>query len=71
MADIWPWREWPERLLLTGLEGRDAGIDLVATLASGALVAIQCKCYDRGHRVSKREIGNRCQWNNRKRITDG
>ena len=25
-ADIWPWREWPDRLRLTG---RDTGIDLV------------------------------------------
>ena len=56
VADIWPWREWPDRLLLTGLDGRDTGIDLVAKLTSGTLVAIQCKCYDRGHRVSKRDV---------------
>ena len=56
VADIWPWREWPDRLLLTGLDGRDTGIDLVAKLASGALVAIQCKCYDHNHRVSKHDV---------------
>jgi len=53
VADIWPWREWPDRLRLTERDGRDTGIDLVAKLDGGALVAIQCKCYDRDHRVSK------------------
>ena len=56
VADIWPWREWPDRARLTGLDGRDIGIDLVAKLDSGALVAVQCKCYDRGHRVSKPDV---------------
>ena len=41
VADVWPWREWPDRLLLTGLDWRGTRIDLVAKLASGALVAIQ------------------------------
>ena len=56
VADIWPWREWPDRSSLTGLDGRDIGIDLVAKLKGGALVAIQCKCYDRDHRVSKPDV---------------
>ena len=45
VADIWPWRDWPERERLTGLDGRDHGIDLVAVLGDGAVVAVQCKCY--------------------------
>ena len=56
VAAIWPWREWPDRWRLTSLDGRDVGIDLVAKLDSGALVAIQCKCYDRDHRVSKSDV---------------
>ena len=56
VADIWPWREWPDRLQLTGRDGRDTGIDLVAKLDGGSLVAIQCKCYDRDHRVSKPDM---------------
>ena len=56
VASIWPWREWPDRQSLTGLDGRDIGIDLVAKLNGGALVAIQCKCYDRDHRVSKPDV---------------
>ena len=35
VADIWPWRDWPERERLTGLDGRDHGIDLVAVQADG------------------------------------
>ena len=53
VAEIWTWQEWPDRNRLTGKDGRDKGIDLVAELISGDLVAIQCKCYDREHRVSK------------------
>ena len=56
VADIWTWREWPERLELTGLDGRDIGIDLVARLTNGNVVAVQCKCYDRNHRVSKPDV---------------
>ena len=56
VADIWPWREWPDRSRLTELDGRDIGIDLVAKLDGGALVAIQCKCYDHDHRVSKPNV---------------
>ena len=56
VAGIWPWREWPDRSRRTGLDGRDIGIDLVAELKSGDLVAIQCKCYDRDHRVAKPDV---------------
>ena len=56
VADIWPWREWPQRMELTGLDGRDIGVDLVARLTNGNVVAVQCKCYDRNHRVSKPDV---------------
>ena len=56
VADIWTWREWPDRLRLTGLDGRDTGIDLVAKLTNGSLVAVQCKCYARDHYVSKPDV---------------
>ena len=56
VADIWPWRGWPDRSRLTGLDGRDIGIDLVAKLKSGDLVAIQCKCYEQDHRVAKPDL---------------
>ena len=43
---IWRWPDWPDREELTGLDGRDIGIDLVARRTSGEWVAIQCKCYE-------------------------
>ena len=45
VAEIWAWRDWSERERLTGLDGRDHGIDLVARQTDGTVVAIQCKCY--------------------------
>ena len=41
---------------LTGLDGRDIGIDLVARRNNGDWVAIQCKCYDESTRLPKGEI---------------
>ena len=54
--DIWTWRDWPDRLAVTGRDGRDWGVDLVAQLRDGSRVAIQCKCYGAGHRVSKGDV---------------
>ncbi len=56
IADIHRWPDWPERQRLTGLDGRDIGIDLVASRADGDLIAIQAKCYDDGHTIGKRDI---------------
>ena len=53
---IWRWAEWPERETLTGLDGRDIGIDLVARRTSGEWVAVQCKCYDDRHVLGKSGI---------------
>ena len=56
VAEIWRWPDWPEREALTGLDGRDIGIDLVAKRTSGEWIAIQCKCYDERHVLAKAEI---------------
>ncbi len=53
---IWRWPDWPEREALTGLDGRDMGVDLVARRMSGEWVAIQCKCYEDRHTLGKGEI---------------
>ncbi len=50
---IWRWPDWPDREVLTGLDGRDIGIALVARRVSGEWVAIQCKCYDDNHTLGK------------------
>ena len=56
VEDIWTWRDWPEREALTGLDGRDMGIDLVARLHGGEWVAIQCKFYAEHRRISRNDI---------------
>ena len=56
VADIWPWRDWPDRERLTGLDGRDHGIDLVARQADGTVVAVQCKCYAEDAVVAKPQL---------------
>ena len=53
---IWRWPDWPDREELTGLDGRDIGIDLVARRTSGEWVAIQCKCYEESRILAKGEI---------------
>ena len=53
---IWRWPDWPERERLTGLDGRDIGIDLVGRRITGEWVAVQCKCYDDAHILGKGEI---------------
>ena len=45
VADVWRWRDWPERERLTGLDGRDHGIAPVAQQKDGTVAATQCKCY--------------------------
>ena len=57
IAGIWRWPDWPKREALTGLDGRDFGMDLVARRTSGEMVAIQCKCYEDRHTFGKGQIG--------------
>ncbi len=56
VARVHRWADWPERVEVTGLGGKDIGIDLVAEHADGSWVAIQCKCYDAKGRVGKGHI---------------
>ena len=56
ISEIWRWPDWPQRMALTGLDGRDFGIDLVARRTTGEWVAIQCKCYDERARLRKGDI---------------
>ena len=56
VAEVHRWADWPEREALTGLDGRDTGIDLVAVQSNGDRVAIQCKCYAETARVGWRDL---------------
>ena len=53
---IWRWPTWPDREELTGRDGSDIGVDLVARRTTGEWVAIQCKCYDSRRTVAKGDI---------------
>ena len=46
VAGIWRWRDWPERERLTGLDGRDHGIDLVAAQTDGTVIQRKCHAED-------------------------
>lgn len=53
-SDVWTYAEWAK---LQGLDGRDAGIDLVAKTAStNEIHAIQCKLYAEDYRLQKGDI---------------
>ncbi|MCY3579148.1 MAG: DEAD/DEAH box helicase family protein [bacterium] len=52
------WKDWEEREALTGLDGRDKGIDLVARHKDGSWIAIQCKCHAEDHRLSKSDLND-------------
>ena len=52
---IWQWRDWPERQE-RGFTGLDYGVDLVAELTGGQLVAIQCKFYSENYKVDKSDV---------------
>lgn len=56
VEDAWLWKKWPDRENLTKLPYDDSGIDMVARLRDGSLVAIQCKCYGEDAYVNRDEI---------------
>ena len=56
VKEAYRWKRWPDRERLTNLPLADSGIDMVARLNDGSLVAIQCKCYDEKYQVDRREI---------------
>ncbi len=53
-AKVWTWAEWAPA---NGFTAKDDGIDLVAEVAgTGEIHAIQCKFYDAGYRLQKKDI---------------
>ena len=58
VEDAWQWKKWPDREKLTDLPYADSGIDAVARLKDGSLVAIQCKCYNEDDYVNRDEINS-------------
>lgn len=56
--DAWLWKKWPDRKKLTKMPYGDSGIDMVARLKDGSLVAIQCKCYDEDAYINRESINS-------------
>ncbi|MGR3914329.1 MAG: DEAD/DEAH box helicase family protein [Gammaproteobacteria bacterium] len=57
VKNIWRWAEWPEREEhCPVLDGMDYGVDAVAELHDGSLVAVQCKCYAEDHKVQRADV---------------
>lgn len=54
---IYQMGEWPAAAS-HGLDGQDIGVDRVAVLHSGEVVAVQCKCYDESRKVQKSDVQN-------------
>jgi len=53
-CEVWTYTEWAK---LSGLDGRDTGIDLVAkTAGTGEFHAIQCKLYAEDYKLQKKDI---------------
>ena len=51
--EVLPYADWAKR---QGLDGRDTGIDLVATTQTGETHVIQCKFYAADYRVQKSDL---------------
>lgn len=51
--EVWLYSEWAN---LQGKDQRDTGIDIVAKRRNGKFCAIQCKFYQEGHQIKRREI---------------
>ena len=50
LSKVWLWDDWPGRW------GPDCGIDLVAEDRDGKIWAVQAKCYDADHSVTKADV---------------
>ena len=50
LSKVWLWDDWPGRW------GPDCGIDLVAEDLDGKTWAVQAKCYDADHSVTKADV---------------
>ena len=51
---VYHYKEWAKKN--PNFSQTDIGIDLVAEIKTGGLAAIQCKCYDSNHSISKEDL---------------
>jgi len=66
LGAVWLWRDWP------GREGRpDTGIDLVAEIQGGGLLAVQVKFFREEHRMQKGDLDSFFEALGREPFTEG
>ncbi|MBP2436621.1 type ISP restriction/modification enzyme [Microbacterium amylolyticum] len=66
LGAVWLWKDWPER------NGRpDLGIDLVAEIQGGGLLAIQVKFYDEAHKIQKSNLDSFFEAMGKEPFTEG
>lgn len=66
LGSVWLWRDWP------GRDGRpDTGIDLVAEIQGGGLLAVQVKFFREEHRMQKGDLDSFFEALGREPFTEG
>jgi predicted helicase len=66
LGSVWLWKDWPAR------EGRpDTGIDLVAEIQGGGLLAIQVKFFEESHRIEKKDLDSFFEAMGKEPFTEG
>lgn len=66
LGAVWLWRDWPDR------NGRpDTGIDLVAEIQGGGLLAVQAKFFAESHRMQKGDLDSFFEAMGKEPFTEG
>lgn len=66
LGAVWLWKDWP------GRDGRpDTGIDLVAEIQGGGLLAVQVKFFNENHRMQKSDLDSFFEAMGRDPFTEG
>ncbi|MFT3797335.1 type ISP restriction/modification enzyme [Microbacterium sp.] len=66
LGEVWLWKDWP------GREGRpDTGIDLVAEIRGGGLLAVQVKFFAENHRMQKSDLDSFFEAMGKEPFTEG
>ncbi|WP_344003367.1 type ISP restriction/modification enzyme [Microbacterium paludicola] len=66
LGAVWLWKDWPGR---NGLP--DTGIDIVAEIQGGGLLAVQAKFYAAGHKMQKGDLDSFFEALGREPFTEG
>ena len=66
LGSVWLWNEWPDR------RGRpDTGIDIVAEIQGGGLLAVQVKFFKESHKIEKKDLDSFFEAMGKEPFTEG